>query len=1552
MSKLDIMVDINFKDTAVTLDAKLAKLIKSMKNKKISIGVDQKALSKEFTVLKNKYQKALNSINKTAKIEVNSTNFTATANEIQNALREMGSIKINSKIDVATGATKGFNVELKKANGLIDKMGYELQENGKYMLVSNSILNKQDDIRNSGLAEAVAINHKLEISKMKQLAIDTKATNRTKTQIALIQQELSIKMANLKARYGSLVNLQKMTALQSKLASLTAATGVNVASLRMEYKALEMSAKTSSTALRMANKDAMGLGDAFGQAFTKFPIWIIASTVVMGLVHSIRTGIGSIVEMNEQVTTLKLTMDGTESEFSQLAKSAQDFAKTMGTSVSNVMEAIKVYSNMNQTVDELLDKTKAAIVLSNLTKGSVTEVTDSIQGLLNQFRLTSDESMRVVDSLTRVSASMEKDFASGINEITRGIRVSGASAREAGFSLEQYQAILGNLITTTRLSGSTLGGGLRQIMARLSRATDVDVSIDDISKAETAYKSLGIAIRDIRGEFRDLPYVFDDLYLKWDNLSKVQKSFIAEVSAGTRRKDIFINMMDGWSASLNMYEEALNSSGFAMERNEIYMESFRAKSMELGAVFTIMYQKMISTESINEALDGLIKMAEAFSWLVVEGGALPVTIGLLAGAMTILTKNLNLANSAMNMFGGGLIAVKAKAIATKVAMVALNVSIAGGIAFILSAGIGAILRLANAKKNLEKQSIKVNEAQVDFNSALKDFNDTLDINKINKLSSAYENLRKSLDYEEIQNKIRELKERYEYFKNEAEKAIDWRSMNDLKKLANNAKESIIKLEASVKKVTDAEIEYNKAKSIAEGIDIQRHISSMRAIADDAIQHDKKVKLAEAYQLVAEKIKNGQELTIEEINLNKQLIRQHPGYIVMLNEKAGLMGINSDALLANVLGTKESMKIDFLAAQQSAKNAKMKTDIAIEETKRRLEAMKIEKEAMMNAQSLDEIIARSNNFSVKRHLDLTLTLDRLKAKSKEAGNFINLSFEDLMRAQRKTSIPLIGAGDTSGTEVKYSKLKDTFLEVKETLESINHEIDKQNILLDQAEDYMKPSIISEINRLYKEKQGKLKELNKIRQVEIDSIKNLIEDYVEFDKANRNIIKISRKLNDEEISLVKTYQDLTDAQNKTILSIMELDSKKHSNMETTKELINTEEELKETYENISNKFDRFVDAMEDKYKRDFENFKASSDARIRAIDDEIQTIKRKFDDDEFIKDQENLVKQISKLEKEKAMLAVDNSLWAKQRINAIDSEILSIKEQKDENARQNAHELELRVLSDKKDAINEDVRLEKERLDEKLRLQTANEKIKNMMIDGKYAELINLLQKYDDDFATMGLKHGQSYADQFTSQLRGLQSSFSSFFGGQMKSQIENWDNASSISKPAGLSMMSDSSFMQYGKLKREATKIANVHGWGDSRIKGAGGLSSQAQAIRDKYGITSDDYSYEDLIKYLRPHIPGFETGGEVSYTGLAQVHGTKDNPEWMLSSEQFKLTRTLFNNIKSALPSIGKSVGDIIVNAPLSIQATLENEGYDFDRFGNMFVRNIKDGLQSVGVEI
>jgi len=293
--------------------------------------------------------------------------------------------------------------------------------------------------------------------------------------------------------------------------------------------------------MRSLNRLGLSLGDSVKAQAAKFTQWISVSGLIMSSVNELRQGATFVKDMSDALNEVNYTMDLTSSQLKDIGDASLSMAKDLKTSALNVLDAVATYANANETAESILEKARPTIMLSNVTGMDTSQTTDILQGSLEQFNLAEDQVMHVADVFEKVSQGMNYDFSKGIKELSEGIQASGEVADDAGFSLENYTALLGTLIAKTRSGGSELGRSLRTMMVRTTKASSSalaggEVSEEDISKAETALRRVGIEVRKDRDTFRDFEDIMTDLYNKVDTLSQVDLSNVAFEVASTRQK--------------------------------------------------------------------------------------------------------------------------------------------------------------------------------------------------------------------------------------------------------------------------------------------------------------------------------------------------------------------------------------------------------------------------------------------------------------------------------------------------------------------------------------------------------------------------------------------------------------------------------------------------------------------------------------------------------------------------------------------------------------------------------------------------------------------------------------------------------------------------------------------------------------------------------------------------------------------------------------------------------------------------------------------------------
>ena len=326
----------------------------------------------------------------------------------------------------------------------------------------------------------------------------------------------------------------------------------------------------------------------------------------------------SIVMLDSAFANIRMTMSMSNVEMRELGNSSIQLAKDLGVTLDSVMQAATLYANETISIDEIIARSEPTALLASAANMEVSAAADLIQGVVYQFKLDEDADtlMGVVDAIEAISGSNGVEFKRSIEQISEGIQVSGAIAHSAGYSYKEFAAQLGALIERTRRNGSEVANALKMIFARLGQNLEGDATEEEISKAEKAYASFGIALRDGTDDFRDLPDVFEELSVKWQTMTDTEKAYIAEVSAGNRNRSMFMSMMDNYAVTLNMVAAAEGSAGFAIQANADRMDTYEAKLGKLKATFESFYNNLTDTDSLELIVEGFTKIVELADILI------------------------------------------------------------------------------------------------------------------------------------------------------------------------------------------------------------------------------------------------------------------------------------------------------------------------------------------------------------------------------------------------------------------------------------------------------------------------------------------------------------------------------------------------------------------------------------------------------------------------------------------------------------------------------------------------------------------------------------------------------------------------------------------------------------------------------------------------------------------------------------------------------------------------------------------------------------------------
>ena len=596
--------------------------------------------------------------------------FTWTKKDLNSTLSEMSQyIKqrpINTEITTyfnkgsLNAQIQGVQNELNKANlnvkAAVTTSGSASTGTSGYTPTIVGALSKQSDVLINGDLVKTVSDYNVALGKTAQIVenFSTKGSNfkqtlttsddtikKTTQSLKLFQSQANIDVVKFKDRYTGLFDEKQLNTWTDKVKNLTPTTqdlSYRMQSLNKEFGM--MKAESASRGLDLVNKSSMTLGETLKIAFERFPVWIIASTAIMGIIHQINDAFSFITESNTKLTTLQMEMTQSKLDFADLTKQSNAFAFAMGNITGNVISAISIFGNYNSTMEETISRSKSAILLTNLSGQSITESSNTILAMQEQFGYASTESGHLVDILAGTARMLQLDYPVAIKEVSSGIQRVGSVANESGISLERLSSMIGTVAESTRMHGEVIGNAYKTIFSRMTAVTE-EINPEEYKKIEKTFNDIGIAIKSSATDIRPLSDVLDDLHNKWSSLNSVQKNQIATESAGIRQKNIFLNMMERYDEILSNTEQATNSLGIAQSKQDIYMQSIQAHLNQFKASLEGLYSTLINSGSIKGIVDMASSAVNAFSKFSSIVGGIPALFTATAVGIGLFSTKLN-----------------------------------------------------------------------------------------------------------------------------------------------------------------------------------------------------------------------------------------------------------------------------------------------------------------------------------------------------------------------------------------------------------------------------------------------------------------------------------------------------------------------------------------------------------------------------------------------------------------------------------------------------------------------------------------------------------------------------------------------------------------------------------------------------------------------------------------------------------------------------------------------------------------------------------------------
>jgi len=861
--KLSIKLNIEFKDTAKTLDTKLNQLIKKLQNNRIDIIADTKKfeqISKEFDRLKKKIENKGVRVfgDKDTKMYTLMFEKLRQQEEKYNTQREQWWLK-NIKLREIQEQKAQEKIALQKKENaekyeqwwlkvLKEREIQELKIQDKIQdAIAQTIKKRNDEERKLNENQSKAINKELE-KQFKQKEIDAKtligtftALKKEQLQVADVANVLSKQYGNLEVREKSLDQISgKYTVTLRKSAKENLV-------LKGSVDKVTGALRVQSQTVEQARNVQLGFWEQFKIALERVPIWLGATTVYF---QSMRFGqqlITDIADINAGMIDLEKVSSATKEQLEEFRLTSPQLAKELGVLNSQVIDVTAQISKLGYSLEEAKNLGSLALIATSV--GDLNDVSEGVDYLVSTIKgfglQVEKDAPKIIDFMNHIANTESVSF----RDIGQGyIRMSSAMA-EANNTLQETTGLFTAGFDITRNAEKT-ATALRTVSMRLRGLSEDGEAIEGlVPTLESDFAKLGLTLKANDNTFKSTFDILQELSTVWSQMSDFERANILENISGKRNAQVIAAIIKNFETAQRVAGKFEESQGSALVEHQKYMQSVEAAYNNLVNTMTMLNQKLLKSETLIKALnlaDWLLGNIEAlgkfnFAIIGVVGALGMFTLAnrkaMLAsqqfqvvteiGGIKTLAANILTASKALLGFKTSADVATISATSLNIAMGALLLGLP-----LLAQGIGALInRQKRLREELDKsvESFKLQSGITESASSLLTFYDEMitkygelaDVSKLTaeekeKFESIEQRLQELLPNSStiIDKQNQSLKDQYEIYKNlnkEKFDAMQLEAQNNLDKYEKDYEKNKKFLEIQLETYERYETEMNNLR---------------------------------------------------------------------------------------------------------------------------------------------------------------------------------------------------------------------------------------------------------------------------------------------------------------------------------------------------------------------------------------------------------------------------------------------------------------------------------------------------------------------------------------------------------------------------------------------------------------------------------------------------------------------------------------------------------------------------------------------------------------------
>lgn len=205
------------------------------------------------------------------------------------------------------------------------------------------------------------------------------------------------------------------------------------------------------------------MSSGFDSAFSSIGQFAAMTGIFDGIQAAISNVREEIVELNTAMTELQIVTETSDASIEKTMAGYADMAKDLGVTLQTVAEGAGEWLRQGFSEADTSTLLKASTMLSTVGNMSADDASTALTSIINGFGMATDQATHVIDTLD----ALDLAYATSTKELADGLQRSASVAKTAGMSFEDLASIMTVVSSTTRLSGETIGNGMKSLFSRL-----------------------------------------------------------------------------------------------------------------------------------------------------------------------------------------------------------------------------------------------------------------------------------------------------------------------------------------------------------------------------------------------------------------------------------------------------------------------------------------------------------------------------------------------------------------------------------------------------------------------------------------------------------------------------------------------------------------------------------------------------------------------------------------------------------------------------------------------------------------------------------------------------------------------------------------------------------------------------------------------------------------------------------------------------------------------------------------------------------------------------